>query len=266
MKRLSVALIAVGLSVPAFANSSVFVPSQHSGFKVSVDTLYLRENSINKIVDSNYGFGNDFQIGYLFANTGNDLTVHYNMSSQDNSGSMTDSKGFFVKGNQTSDLDIIDLEGGQRFCASSLDMRLFGGLRYMKLAHGFKVDSDFGPQSFDTKFSGIGPRFGTDVRYDLGCGLGLDAHLNTALLVGKVNNGYEDKNVSIRSSEISRVVPQAEGKLGFDYTGALCNKAALVFEIGYQTTNHFNIIDASMINSASDSSFNGAYLDVKYYS
>jgi hypothetical protein len=50
MKRLSVALIAVGLSAPAFANDSIFVPSQHSGFKVSVDTLYLRENSINKIV------------------------------------------------------------------------------------------------------------------------------------------------------------------------------------------------------------------------
>jgi Legionella pneumophila major outer membrane protein precursor len=266
MKRLSVALIAVGLSAPAFANESIFVPSQHSGFKVSVDTLYLRENSINKTVDSNYGFGNDIQIGYLFPNTGNDLTVHYNMSSQDNSNASTDDKGVFVKGNQTSDLGIIDLEGGQRFCASSLDMRVFGGLRYMKLAHGFKVNSDFGDQSFDTKFSGVGPRFGTDARYNLGCGLGLDAHLNTALLVGKVNNSYEDKNLSTRSSEISRVVPQVEGKLGFDYTSAFCNKAALVFEIGYQTSNNFNVIDASMINSASDANFNGAYLDVKYYS
>jgi hypothetical protein len=266
VKPLSIALAALGLSTAAIANESVFVPSQHSGFKVSVDTLYLRENSINKIVDSNYGFGNDLQIGYLFANTGNDLTVHYNMSSQDNSDSSKDDKGFFVKGNQTSDLDIVDLEGGQRFCASSLDMRVFGGLRYMKLAHGFKVNSDFGAQSFDTKFSGVGPRFGTDARYNLGCGLGLDAHLNTALLIGKVNNGYEDKDVSIRSSEISRVVPQVEGKLGFDYTSAFCNKSALVFEIGYQTSNHFNVIDASMINSASDANFNGAYLDVKYYS
>ena len=266
IKPLSVALAAIGLSTAVMANDSVFVPSQHSGFKVSVDTLYLRENSINKVVDGNYGFGNDIQIGYLFANTGNDLTLHYNFLSQDNSDSAKDEKGFFIKGNQTADLDIVDLELGQRFCASALDMRLFSGLRYMKLAHGLKVNSDFGDQSFDTKFSGVGARFGVDTRYALGCGLGLDAHLNTGLLVGKVNNSYEDKNTSIRGSEINRVVPEVEGKLGFDYTSAFCNKSALVFEIGYQTSNHFNAIDESLINGKSDVNFNGAYLDVRYYS
>jgi hypothetical protein len=275
IKPLSVALAAIGLSTVAIANDSVFVPSQHSGFKVSVDTLYLRENSMNKIVDNNYDFGNDIQLGYLFANTGNDLTVHYNTISKNDSDLVIDNaKGLFIKGKQVSDLDIVDLEGGQRFCASSLDMRLFAGVRYIRMTHGLglisnstdNLNDNSDAQAFNTKFVGVGPRFGTDARYNLGCGFGLDAHLNTALLVGKINSKYEGKDNTIINSDTNRIVPAVEGKLGFDYTGAFCNKSALVFEIGYQTSNHFNVIDASMINNASDSNFNGAYLDVKYYS
>ena len=101
----SLLLIALGLSAPAFANSTVLVPSQHGGFKVGVDALYLQptnsdliyatnRNSFNNgtfplnppgdntfdrnlSVDPGYDWGFYAQVGYLFPCTGNDLTVGY---------------------------------------------------------------------------------------------------------------------------------------------------------------------------------------------
>ena len=101
IKRLSLALVALGLSTPAFAadcrSSTVLVPSQHGGFKVGIDALYLRANGSdlgyatnvtfpsnfslgledNKSVDPSYDWGFYAQVGYLFPCTGNDLTVGY---------------------------------------------------------------------------------------------------------------------------------------------------------------------------------------------
>ena len=44
-KRLSLALLALGLSAPAFADSAVVVPSQQGGLKIGVDALYLRASN-----------------------------------------------------------------------------------------------------------------------------------------------------------------------------------------------------------------------------
>jgi len=96
-KRLSLALLALGLSAPAFADSTVLVPSQHGGFKVGIDALYLRPTNSdlnyatsfalpadftagferNAYVDPSYDWGFYAQIGYLFPCTGNDLTLGY---------------------------------------------------------------------------------------------------------------------------------------------------------------------------------------------
>ncbi len=44
MKRLSLTLAILALSAPAFGNSAVVVPSQHGGFKMGIDALYLRSH------------------------------------------------------------------------------------------------------------------------------------------------------------------------------------------------------------------------------
>lgn len=97
IKRLSLALVALGLSAPAFADSSVLVPSQHGGFKVGIDALYLRPTNSdlgyatvittpanstigynnNRSVEPSFDWGVYAQIGYLFPATGNDLTLGY---------------------------------------------------------------------------------------------------------------------------------------------------------------------------------------------
>jgi hypothetical protein len=95
-KRLSLALLALGLSAPAFADSAVVVPSQQGGFKIGIDALYLRAtnsdldyassftsptantvNSRNAAVDPSFDWGFYAQVGYLFPCTGNDITLSY---------------------------------------------------------------------------------------------------------------------------------------------------------------------------------------------
>ena len=112
IKRLSLALVALGLSAPAFAadccSSQVLVPSQHGGFKVGIDALYLRPNGSdlgyattvtfpssfplglenNKSVDPSYDWGVYAQVGYLFPCTGNDLTLGYTYLNTNNTDSI----------------------------------------------------------------------------------------------------------------------------------------------------------------------------------
>lgn len=113
IKRLSLALLALGLSAPAFAadccSSSVLVPSQHGGFKVGIDALYLRPTSSgldyatlvlnnqtnfalgyerNQVIDPSYDWGVYAQVGYLFPCTGNDLTLGYTYLNNNNTSSV----------------------------------------------------------------------------------------------------------------------------------------------------------------------------------
>src|ERR1700722_3299239 len=113
LKRLSFALLALGLSAPAFAadccSSSVLVPSQHGGFKVGIDALYLRPTSSgldyatlilnnqtnfalgyerNQVIDPSYDWGLYAQVGYLFPCTGNDLTLGYTYLNNNNTSSV----------------------------------------------------------------------------------------------------------------------------------------------------------------------------------
>ena len=110
LKCLFVALLALGLTAPAFADDAVLVPSQQGGFKVGIDALYLRSTSIgldyatrivfptdasslgtasNAIIDPSYHLGAYLQAGYLFPCTGNDLTLGYTYLSNDSTSSIT---------------------------------------------------------------------------------------------------------------------------------------------------------------------------------
>ena len=116
IKRLSLgsAAILLSLSTPAFAadccSSSVLVPSQHGGFKVGVDALYLRPTSNgldyatlvvtnqpnftlgverSQVIDPSYDWGFYVQAGYLFPCTGNDLTIGYTYLNTDENASIS---------------------------------------------------------------------------------------------------------------------------------------------------------------------------------
>lgn len=248
VRHLSVALIALGLSAPVFAHNAVCVPSQHGGFKIAVDTLYLRQNAVMNASDSTYDWGMYAQVGYLFPATANDLTVNYTyLHSNDDDGM---------------DLDNVDLEGGQRLTTGAFDMRMFAGLRYGHINYSFNDDV----RSMSSKFHGFGPRVGMDTRYQLTSGFGLATHLNTGLLVGTMSNKYQDEKIA-QSESMNHVIPHASAKIGLDYACALqdsSSKSALVFEVGYQSDHYFKALETCNGDSR-DLSTDGPYLDIKYY-
>ena len=59
IKRLSLALIALGLSAPVFADTcnpfTVTVPNQQGGFTVGADALYLRPSAPNTSYSPTFG-------------------------------------------------------------------------------------------------------------------------------------------------------------------------------------------------------------------
>ncbi len=344
IKRLSFALVALGLSAPAFADSTVLVPSQHGGFKVGIDALYLRPTNSdlnyatsisfptnfsqgferNATVDPSYDWGFYAEVGYLFPCTGNDLTLAYTYLRSDETDSVIGVSGSngstsisvlplsslfsnqlfgtpfgSAAGKAKFDLNVVDLEGGQRFTTGAYDMRMFAGLRYANINHQLQTagtsfsgqDIEFvAAQEFKTQFRGFGPRIGVDGRYCLSSGFGIDANLSTALLVGQVDSCYDAVTTvtaiddptttyfKAKNGSENRVVPVLEGKLGVDYTYIMdCRcKSALTFEVGYQVTNYFNADDHARVvnqagtgfvyqNNTSDVAFDGIYLGVKYY-
>lgn len=250
VKQLSVALLALGLSAPVLAKhvdvdpmSQVLIPSQQGGFKISIDSLYLQNNAVTNVSDTSYDLGFYGQVGYLFPGTANDLTLAYTYLRADN--------------NDTMDVDSIDIEGGQRMTAGALDLRLFAGMQYSHLNYTFEN----GDESVNSKFHGIGPRVGVDVRYNIGCGFGLDTHLNSALLAGTTSSKYQaDKSCWV--SSMNGIVPHVGAKMGVDYTYCMPgdSKSSLVFEVGYQTDHHMKALD-----NCADVSFDGPYMDIKYY-
>ena len=253
MKRLSIALMALGLSTPALADNMVCVPSQHGGFKVAIDPLYLRKNSVSDINDSIYDFGGYAQIGYLFPFTGNDLTVDYT----------------YVRGGdkETLDLDAANIQIGQRLTTGIFDVRLFSGIRYAHLNYTLDMSTPTAEQSLTSLFHGFGPIVGVDARYQLGNGFGFDTHLNTSLLVGTVSDELINPTTTI-SESMNRLVPEVNAKLGVDYTYAIPgdNKSAFALEVGYQTTNYFHTFNSAFVGGSSDASFDGVYAEIKFYS
>ena len=252
VKPLSVALMTLGLSAPVLADNILSVPSQHGGLKVSMNNMYLTKSDINVGSDSSNDWGFYAQVGYLFPATGNDLTLIYTYAHFDDVDALN--------------VDALDLEVGQRLTSGQADLRLFTGLRYANLDYSF--DSMFlnSPQTTTSKLNGMGLRFGMDGRYQLGNSFGLDAHFNTALLASTIKSSYSNEK-ALMTEEIDRIIPTTEVKLGLDYThiSDSHSKSALVFEVGYQTTHYFNAIRNNAANSSTDASFDGAYLEVKYY-
>jgi hypothetical protein len=112
-----------------------------------------------------------------------------------------------------------------------------------------------------SKFHGMGPRFGADVHYHLSNEFGLASHVSTSLLAGTFSTKYNGEKVNV-SESMNGIVPNVGAKLGIDYTYTMSNdsKSLVVFEAGYQTDHNFKVLDNCV-----DTSFNGPYVDVKYY-
>jgi hypothetical protein len=147
----------------------------------------------------------------------------------------------------------------------------------------FITTDNFAVGSHDSSdFSGIGPLAGIDASYYIGMGFGAVAHVDSALLIGSVDDKLTVvasefplsstfqqtfpavQSFSVSSDNDNRVVPVVDMKLGLDYT-YLFNNAAnsdLTLEVGWRASQYFNPVDRTQgefaLNTASVAPFVGS--------
>jgi hypothetical protein len=280
-------------------------------------TNTLSQSANISTVDPDYDLGFRIGLGYVFPDSGNDVQAswtHFSHSSDDSVGFAGDGFGVATRsgssfdGNATGDAlsanssadfkyDAIDLDVGQYLSIGTrLQTRLFAGLRYAQVKNDL-TDNYAGVSTSDvkfvytqsevynSKFTGIGPRFGVDAAYHVGNCFGVVGHVAAALLVGRVESssslGYYQLNTgattpstssfSTTSDNQTRVVPAFDAKLGFDYSIPFNNDASrLTFELGYQATQYVDAIDRLGVGDSAGSrttsgvGFNGPYLNLNY--
>lgn len=186
-------------------------------------------------------------------------------------------------------LDSVDLDVGQYMdVGTRLRMRLFAGLRFARVSSDLSTDfivleNSGGTtplvteetrwnEEFNSKFTGVGPRFGVDSVYHLGYCFGLAARASAALLFGETqsdsklswneidrSDGTTISNFhrTIDSDDSDRVVPVLDGKLGLNYTYTFENQSLLTIELGYQAVQYIDAIerlDASIDTSVGSTS------------
>jgi len=302
MKKLTLSVIAAGLATVSAAYAAtptgsapfqVTVPNLKAGPSFTLEGLFLRStnsdleyqqtNDINGNTQSHtltpgYGLGFGVGMGYVFPESGNDVQInwqHFNHSTTtDPVGDASSSKS----SDGTFKFDTIDLDVGQYLdIGTRFQTRLFAGLRYAALKQDVSnttltAATDFSDASSSvednvSKFTGIGPRLGVDATYHINNSFGVVSHLATGLLIGNVDYDQTTTattgNSTITTDTQTRVVPEFDAKLGFDYTVPFKDQASnMTVEAGYQVTQYVDAIDSQ--NSTGGIGFNGPYLNLNF--
>lgn len=286
-------------------------------------------------VDPSYDWGFRVGLGYVFANSGNDIQL--NWTHFDNSYDSTTFGGpnaVLITGagiplidlgflgipsttSATSNVDIkmdaVDLDVGQYVnIGTRLQMRFFGGVRGARVeqnkTNNYAADYDIsgitGPavnnvdynetDISNSKFTGIGPRFGVDSSYHVWDCFGIVAHVAAAMLIGQTETDTTGAAVvsidpnplptvfpitvttATNVDKTNRIVPVIDAKLGIDYTFEFQNRSSLSIEAGWQATQYINAVDSYNksvsnlfglgVNNVSTSSlgFQGPYLSLNF--
>lgn len=291
----SATFIDTGFQASAFETSQFLTNDSDYNFGFRIGLGYVFPDS-----------GNDVQLAWThFNHTNSDDTLVFGVTPSF-SDEIFISPTFFTSGIFTYELfgtdsasasssidygyDAVDLDVGQYLSIGTrLTTRLFAGLRYAQvksnLTNNYAVfqergeiepDSDFftfttyESDILDSKFNGIGPRFGVDASYNVWDCFGVVGHFSAALLVGRVQsssssylNSQEVEEVfngegtlvdtltftfnnfaTLASDNVTRVVPAFDAKVGIDYSWPINNDASrLSIEAGWQVTEYINAVD-----------------------
>ena len=275
-----------GTMGPVCAPGNVTVPCEHSAWAFGAKALYLQPSYSNfgyngavgvqdtdskdekyHSIDPRWGWGFMIEGAYSF-NTGNDLNLnwyHWNRTTN----STLPVEGFHVPENVELEgivktsfkprWDAVNLEFGQHVdFGVGRFVRFHGGVQYARINTEGKVaatgDLDVGNLVLDgvgageltMTYNGFGPRFGADMVYGFGNGLGIYAKAAGALLVGPQGftetlvGSIEDLPLSYkRSGSFNVVVPEVESKLGATYTYSMA-QGDVSLDIGWMWVNYFN--------------------------
>jgi len=239
-------------------------------------------------------FGTD--ISYAFPGNGRDVTLAYEGLRGDDTNNVAENTNNTLypvafslyygaagidfstaKGKSEITYDAGDLVFGQKLdVGERIRLHPFAGLRYAYIDvknTGTYLGSDNGVEApdnimvqdtWESTFSGIGPRLGSDAQIKLGRGFSVRARLGLSALIGNSSPKYEDRFTDTDDTPPStniyptthdsntHVVPEIDGRLGLNYTYNFNSKVALGIETGWQATEYINGI--SMIAPPVDQS------------
>ena len=274
-----------GTMGPVCAPGNVTVPCEHSAWAFGAKALYLQPSYSNfgydgavevegaaspddkfHSIDPRWGWGFMIEGAYSF-NTGNDLNLnwyHWNRTTN----STLPVEGFHVPEGEFEGIgktsfkprwDAVNLEFGQHVdFGVGRFVRFHGGVQYARINTEAKIaasgDLDPGNLVLDgvgageltMTYNGFGPRFGADMVYGFGNGLGIYAKAAGALLVGP--QGFTETIVADiegvvsslkQSGSFNVVVPEVESKLGATYTYSMA-QGDVSLDIGWMWVNYFN--------------------------
>lgn len=271
----------------------------------------------SKAIDPSYSFGYALAARYMFACTGNDVGLSWDHLYT------TDSDSFHAIGSQfvapfyevgpnggairqahgkvKFKFDVINLDAGQFVnLGQHVRLHLFGGLSGAYLKQELTTVFQDNLPTFvvkhedDSRYLGIGPRFGLDTTYYVGCGFGVTGEAAGSMLIGtlKTNTsftssspqllalGIVSNHQAISADDTTQVVPGFDAKLGLNYTHQFCANTILRVEAGYRAATYFNAINqfnpstvvqaielgtvavATMAQTQSNFGVNGPYLTV----
>lgn len=132
----------------------------------------------------------------------------------------------------------VDLKVGRKYNDMSGVFHVRGslGVRYAELKHSLTFAA---PGNMISRFSGTGPMFSVDSRYQLSYGLGLVGYFDYAMLAGQSDAHSFVTSSSFVWPKRQRVVNNVTAKVGLDYTYAM-SAASVTIEGGYQVNQYFD--------------------------
>lgn len=281
---------------PVFANHMNVPPQQtwdHPAWDLGIQALYLKPSYTDGLaylndtrVDVNtdrrnpvhlrWGWGFKAEASYHFCpNSDVNLNWYHYKKSSDGS--------FVFRTNPTADeysitpdWDAINLEFGHSIHFDRIKtLRLHGGFQYARIKttyQGNGIDPIFGPGTEDSfmKYTGVGPRIGTDLSVGLMDDGKFAAYFggDAALLVGKSKFDFSETFATpfaISGSRPTVVVPVMGLKVGARYDWVTCY-GDLAFDAGYMIVNYFNPLHLSDDFDAHESNFalNGWYAGINW--
>lgn len=255
---------------------AVNVPCINSGWELGAQALYFQSiygspsmgqfGADNRVAGTNAAWGWGYRLNGAYrlpAAKKIDLNwVHFNNTTKPNGLSRTSLTGngllpftalnnlYFDQVNLTLQQEIdVPLNTRLSFYAGGQFAQLHLNLQnhYSRLPLPLSVLSPTGLlYNVNTDTNGAGPLLGLDYRYQLPCGLSLEAQGQSSILYGTSRYGSEYilaanglvATSSYRSS--TNLIPSLEGKLGLNYLYALAD-SSINIEGGYQIINYFNL-------------------------
>lgn len=309
MKKLSLALALLGLSSTAtYAGGIDYQEPEESGaFTVGVEALYVQPNGNNFLygyktagdrlltVDPDHQFGYHMDIGYAMPGDGPDISLGYTRFDADDSESSTGVSSLFSGislTNATSraktnyDYTDVDLLLGKEFVLQNrYHFHPFAGVRYANIdvKNSAVYSTTASPVTTNTAevrsdFDGFGPRVGLDAALELADGFKFVARAAGSMIIGSYDWKYNvaggttaaPANTNIRNSDENIVVPEADYRLGVNYTHEFSPETSVGVELGWTTVQYFGVLDNKATDPKNDSSsslsdwgFQGPYLRVQ---